>query len=207
MAGAMEWILEAQRKAAERESSDEDKKQAHKRYSDAVLNLSKAFALAASSDDAKVIRDEVGFFQAIRAALVKSVGTKKKTKDNDLAVQQIISRAVISTEIIDICKRLGWSHRISPYCPTSFLLKYRGWRKRTLALEALKKLINGEIKSKLSSRVVKTKAFSDRLAEAINRYHTNALTTAQVIEELIALAKEIRAEMELRAKMVCQKMK
>ena len=78
------------------------KKQAHKRYSDAVLNLSKAFALAASSDDAKAIRDEVGFFQAIRAALVKSVGTKKKTKDNDLAVQQIISRAVISTEIIDI---------------------------------------------------------------------------------------------------------
>ena len=72
--------------------------------------------------------------------------------------------------------------------------------KKNLALEALKKLINGEIKSKLSSRVVKTKAFSERLAESINRYHTNALTTAQVIEELIALAKEIRAEMEKRGK-------
>ncbi|MDB2479864.1 type I restriction endonuclease subunit R [Porticoccaceae bacterium] len=200
MAGAMEWILEAQRKAAERESSDEDKKQAHKRYSDAVLNLSKAFALAASSDDAKVIRDEVGFFQAIRAALVKSVGTKKKTKDNDLAVQQIISRAVISTEIIDILQAAGMQSQDISILSDEFLAEIQGMEKKNLALEALKKLINGEIKSKLSSRVVKTKAFSDRLAEAINRYHTNALTTAQVIEELIALAKEIRAEMELRGK-------
>ena len=200
MAGAMEWILEAQRKAAEHESSDEAKKQAHKRYSDAVLNLSKAFALAASSDDAKVIRDEVGFFQAIRAALVKSVGTKKKTKDNDLAVQQIISRAVISTEIIDILQAAGMESQDISILSDEFLAEIQGMEKKNLALEALKKLINGEIKSKLSSRVVKTKAFSDRLAESINRYHTNALTTAQVLEELIALAKEIRAEMELRGK-------
>jgi len=196
MAGAMEWILEAQRKAAEHESSDEAKKQAHKRYSDAVLNLSKAFALAASSDDAKVIRDEVGFFQAIRAALVKSVGTKKKTKDNDLAVQQIISRAVISTEIIDILQAAGMESQDISILSDEFLAEIQGMEKKNLALEALKKLINGEIKSKLSSRVVKTKAFSDRLAEAINRYHTNALTTAQVIEELIKLAKEIRSEIE-----------
>jgi len=196
MAGAMEWILESQRKAAERESSDEAKKQAHKRYSDAVLNLSKAFALAASSDDAKVIRDEVGFFQAIRAALVKSVGTKKKSKDNDLAVQQIISRAVISTEIIDILQAAGMESQDISILSDEFLAEIQGMEKKNLALEALKKLINGEIKSKLSSRVVKTKAFSDRLAEAINRYHTNALTTAQVIEELIKLAKEIRSEIE-----------
>ena len=200
MAGAMEWILEAQRKAAERESSTEAKKQAHRRYSDAVLNLSKAFALAASSDEAKVIRDEVGFFQAIRAALVKSVGTKKNTQDNDLAVQQIISRAVISTEIIDILQAAGMGSQDISILSDEFLAEIQGMEKKNLALEALKKLINGEIKSKLSSRVVKTKAFSDRLAEAINRYHTNALTTAQVIEELIALAKEIREEMELRGK-------
>ena len=72
----------------------------------------------------------------------------------------------------------------------------KGMEKKNLALEALKKLINGEIKSKLSSRVVKTKAFSKRLAEAINRYHNNALTTVQVIEELISLAKQIRTEIE-----------
>ena len=200
MAGAIEWILESQRKAAEKESSAEAKKQAHKRYSDAVLNLSKAFALAASSDDAKVIRDEVGFFQAIRAALVKSVGTKKKTEDIDLAVQQIISRAVISTEIIDILQAAGMQSQDISILSDEFLAELQGMEQKNLALEALKKLINGEIKSKLSSRVVKTKAFSVRLAEAINRYHTNALTTAQVIDELIALAKEIRAEMELRGK-------
>ena len=200
MAGAIEWILEAQRKAAEKESSAEAKKQAHKRYSDAVLNLSKAFALAASSDDAKVIRDEVGFFQAIRAALVKSVGTKKKTVDIDLAVQQIINRAVISTEIIDILQAAGMQSQDLSILSDEFLAELQGMEQKNLALEALKKLINGEIKSKLSSRVVKTKAFSVRLAEAINRYHTNALTTAQVIDELITLAKEIRAEMEQRGK-------
>ena len=200
MAGAMEWILEAQRKAAEKETSAEAKKQAHKRYSDAVLNLSKAFALAASSDDAKAIRDEVGFFQAIRAALVKSVGTKKKTEDDDLAVQQIISRAVISTEIIDILQAAGLESQDISILSDEFLAEVQGMEKKNLALEALKKLINGEIKSKLSSLVVKTKAFSERLAEAINRYHINALTTAQVIEELIALAKEIRAEIEQRGK-------
>ena len=200
MAGAMEWILEAQRKAAEKETSEDAKKQAHRRYSDAVLNLSKAFALAASNDEAKAIRDEVGFFQAIRAALVKSIGTKKKTKDDELAVQQIISRAVISTEIIDILQATGMESQNISILSDEFLAEIQRMEKKNLALEALKKLINGEIKSKLSSRVVKTKAFSERLAESINRYHTNALTTAQVIEELIALAKEIRAEMEKRGK-------
>ncbi len=132
MAGAMEWILEAQRKAAEKEPSAEAKKQAHKRYSDAVLNLSKAFALAASSDEAKAIRDEVGFFQAIRAALVKSIGIKKKTKDDDLAVQQIISRAVISTEIIDILQAAGMESQDISILSDDFLTEIQGMEKRTL---------------------------------------------------------------------------
>ena len=200
MAGAMEWILESQRKAAEKETDAKAKKQAHKRYSDAVLNLSRAFALAASSDEAKVIRDEVGFFQAIRAALVKSVGTNKKTKDDDFAVQQIINRAVESIEIIDILQATGIQVQDISILSDEFLVEVQGMGKKNLALEALKKLINGEIKSKLSSRVVKTKAFSERLAEAINRYHMNVLTTAQVLEELIVLAKEVRAEIEQRGK-------
>ena len=131
MAGAMEWILEAQRKAAEKEKSEDAKKQAHRRYSDAVLNLSKAFALAASSDEAKAIRDEVGFFQAIRAALVKSTGTKKKTKDDELAVQQIISRAVISTEIIDILEAAGMGLQDIAILSDEFLAEIQGMEKRT----------------------------------------------------------------------------
>ena len=129
MAGAMEWILEAQRKAAEKETSEDAKKQAHRRYSDAVLNLSKAFALAASSDEAKAIRDEVGFFQAIRAALVKSTGTKKKTKDDELAVQQIISRAVISTEIIDILEAAGMGLQDIAILSDEFLAEIQGMEK------------------------------------------------------------------------------
>ncbi|MBT6260214.1 MAG: DUF3387 domain-containing protein, partial [Rhodospirillaceae bacterium] len=196
MAGALEWVLGMQRKAAEKETKDEAKKLAHRRYSDAVLALSKAFALASSSDEAKVIRDEAGFFQAIRAALVKSTGSKKKTQDTDLAVQQIISRAVISTEIVDILQAAGIQSQDLSILSDEFLAEMQGMEKKNLALEALKKLINGEIKSKLSSRVVQTKTFSERLEAAMNRYHTNAMTTVQIIEELIALAKDIRAAME-----------
>lgn len=200
MAGALEWILESQRKAAERETTDEAKKEAHRRYSDAVLQLNQAFALSSSSDEAKAIRDEVGFFQAIRAALVKSTGTKKKAKDNDFAVQQIISRAIISTEIVDILEAAGIGSQDISILSDEFLAEIKGMDKKNLALEALRRLISGEIKSKMQSRVVKSKAFSERLKEAINRYHTNALTTAQVIEELIKLAKEIRTEMEQEGK-------
>jgi len=200
MAGALEWVLEMQRKAAEKETTDEAKKLAHRRYSDAVLALTKAFALASSSDEAKTIRDDVGFFQAIRAALVKSTGSKKKVKDADLAVQQIISRAVISTEIVDILEAAGLKSQDLSILSDEFLSEIQGMEKKNLALEALRKLINGEIKSKMKSRVVKTKAFSERLEAAMNRYHTNAMTTAQIIEELIKLAKDIRAEMEREGK-------
>ncbi|MDA9171301.1 type I restriction endonuclease subunit R [Alphaproteobacteria bacterium] len=196
MAGAMDWILEKQKEAAQKETTEKAKKQAHKRYSDNVLNLSKAFALSSSSDEAKEIRNEVAFFQVIRAALVKSSGTKTKTVDDDFAVQQIVDRAVISTEIIDILEAAGLKSQDISILSDEFLAEIQGMEKKNLALEALKKLINGEIKSKLSSRVVKTKAFSERLTEAINRYHTNALTTAQVMEELIRLAKEIRTNID-----------
>ena len=197
MAGALEWILEKQRQAAEKETTKEAKKLAHRRYADAVLALSKAFALAAASDEAKGIRDEVGFFQTIRVALVKSVGGGKKIRaDKELAVQQIISRAVISTEIVDIMQAAGIQAQDISILSDEFLAEVRGMEKKNLALEALRKLINGEIKARERSNVVKSKAFSERLEAAINRYHNNALTTVEVLEELIVLAKDIRAEME-----------
>ena len=115
-------------------------------------------------------------------------------------MQQIISRAVISTEIIDILQAAGMQSQDISILSDEFLAEIQGMEKKNLALEALKKIIDGEIKSKLSLRFVKTKTFSERLTQAINRDHTNELTTAQVIEELIALAKEIRAEMEQRGK-------
>src|SRR5262249_33742820 len=170
-------------------------KRAHRRYADAVVALSKAFALAAASDAARVVREEVGFFQAIRAALIKSVpgDGKKSTAERDLAIQQIVSRAVVSTDIVDIMKAAGLETPDISILSDQFLAEVRETDKKNLAIEALTKLINGDVRSQSKRNVTQARAFSERLEAAISRYHNNALTTAQVIEELIQLAKDIRA--------------
>ena len=194
LAGAIEWVLELQQCEAAKESTEEGKKRAHRRFNDAVLALSKAFALAAASDEARDIRDEVGFFQTVRAALAKSApGAGKTSAERDLAVQQIVSRAVISTEIVDILGAAGLETPDISILSDEFLAEVQGMEKKNLAMEALRKLINGEIRSQSRVNVVQTRAFSERLEEAIARYHTNAITTAEVIQELIELAKDIRA--------------
>jgi type I restriction enzyme R subunit len=195
MAGAIDWVLTLQQVDAAKETTEEGKKQAHRRYADAVLTLSKAFALAAASDEARKIREEVGFFQAIRAALVKSVpGDRKKSAvERELAIQQIVSRAVVSTEIVDIMKAAGLESPDISILSDEFLAEVRDSDKKNLAIEALKKLINGEVRSQSRRNVTQSKAFTERLEAAIVRYHANALTTAQVLEELIQLAKDIRA--------------
>ncbi|WP_138379469.1 type I restriction endonuclease subunit R [Luteithermobacter gelatinilyticus] len=194
LAGAMEWVLDMQHRAAAKETTNEGKKRAHRRFSDAVLALSKAYALAAASDEARDIRDEVGFFQTIRAALTKSApGASKTSAERDLAVQQIVSRAVISTEIVDILEAAGVETPDISILSDEFLAEVQGIEKKNLAMEALRKLINGEIRSQSRVSVVQTRAFSERLEDAIARYHSNAITTAEVIQELIKLAKDIRA--------------
>ena len=194
LAGAIEWVLEMQQREAARKSTEEGKKRAHRRFNDAVLVLSKAFALAAASDEAQEIRDEVGFFQTVRAALAKSApGAGKSSAERDLAVQQIVSRAVVSTEIVDILKAAGLETPDISILSDEFLAEVQGMEKKNLALEALRKLLNGEIRSQTRVNVVQARAFSERLEAAIARYHTNAITTTEVIQELINLAKDIRA--------------
>ena len=195
MAGAIDWVLTLQQSDAAKETTEDGKKRAHRRYADAVVALSKAYALAGASDEAQMIRDEVGFFQAIRAALVKSVpgDGKKSAAERELAIQQIVSRAVVSTEIVDIMKAAGLESPDISILSDDFLAEVRDSEKKNLAVEALKKLINGEVRSQAKRNVTQSKAFSERLEAAILRYHNNALTTAQVLEELIQLAKDIRA--------------
>ena len=194
LAGAIEWVLDMQQREASRESTEEGKKRAHRRFNDAVLALSKAFALAAASDEAREVRDEVGFFQTVRAALAKSApGAGKTSAERDLAVQQIVSRAVVSTEIVDILKAAGLETPDISILSDEFLAEVQGMEKKNLALEALRKLLNGEIRSQSRGNVVQARAFSERLEAAISRYHTNAITTTEVIQELINLAKDIRA--------------
>ncbi|WP_428564425.1 MAG: type I restriction endonuclease subunit R [Solidesulfovibrio sp. DCME] len=194
MAEALNWILERQHEAAAKETSNEAKKQAHRRFQDAVLALSKAFALAAASDAARDIRDEVAFFQTVRAALTKTgngAGGRTST-EREFAVQQIIDRAVASTEIVDILAAAGLATPDISILSEEFLADVQKMEKKNLALEALKKLLNDEIRSRSQTNVVEIKKFSERLEQAIARYHTNAVSTVEVIQELINLAKDIR---------------
>jgi type I restriction enzyme R subunit len=197
MAGAIEWILELQHNLSAKETDEAKKKLANRRYQDAVLALSKAYSLAGASDQAQSIREEVGFFQAIRSALYKSqVGSGQAQQDKDFAVQQLISRAVISTEIVDIFSATGLATPDISILSDEFLDELKGNERKNLSLEVLKKLLNDAIKSRSRSNITQTKAFTERLEAAVARYHSNAITTAEVIQELIELAKQIRAARE-----------
>ena len=194
MAGAIEWILDLQQRLASHESDEKKKKDEHRRYQDQVLALSKAFALSSASDEARLIRDEVGFFQAVRIALVKSAATSTTTRqDRELAIQQIVSRAVVSTEIVDILKAAGIRSPDISILSDEFLAEVQQMDRKNLALEALRKLLNDGIRSRSKTNLVQTRAFSERLEDAVARYHANAITTAEVLQELIVLAKDIRA--------------
>src|SRR4051794_32071464 len=149
-------------------ASVEDKKKAHRRYQDAVLELSKAYALAAASDEARAIRDEVGFFQAVRAALVKTTASGKLSeRARSFAVEQLLDRAVASAEIVDILKAAGLQSPDLSILSDEFLAEIQQMDRKNLALEALRKLLNGEIRSRSRSNVVETKSFSRRLEDAV----------------------------------------
>lgn len=194
LAEAIEWILTRQHEAAAKETSEDGKRRENRRYQDTVLALSKAFALASASDEARDIRDEVGFFQTVRAALVKSAdGAGKSVADREFAIQQILDRAVVSTEIVDILAAAGITTPDISILSDEFLAEVQQLEKKNLALEALRKLLNDEIRSRSNTNVVETKRFSERLEAAIARYHTNAISTVEVLQELIDLAKEVRA--------------
>ena len=193
LAGALDWVLEAQHRASLQETDDEAKKRAHRRFADAVLSLTKAYALAAATDAAKEVRDEVGFFQTVRAALVKVEGTGGASDaERAFAVQQLVNGAVASTEIIDLLAAAGLETPDISVLSDEFLAEVGTLDKKNLALEALRKLLGDEIRSRSRTNVVETKRFSERLSSAVNRYHTNAITTAEVIQELIRLARDIR---------------
>lgn len=194
LGGAIDWVLKWQESQAAKQMDVEDKKRAHRRYLDMVLELSKAYALASASDEARTIRDEVGFFQAIRAALAKTTATGKiSEKDRSFAVQQLVDRAVASSEIIDILRVAGIQSPDISILSDEFLMEVEKMEKKNLALEALKKLLNGEIVSRSKTNLVESRAFSNRLEEAVARYHAGAISAVEMLQELIALAKDMQA--------------
>jgi type I restriction enzyme R subunit len=194
VADAIEWILGKQHDAAARETSEDGKRRENRRYQDSVLALSKAFALASGSDEARAVRDEVAFFQTVCAALVKSADRNGQANaDREFAIQQILDRAVVSTEIVDVLAAAGIMTPDISILSDEFLAEVQQLERKNLACEALRKLLNDEIRSRSKTNVVETKRFSERLEIAIARYHTNAVSTVEVLQELIELAKEVRA--------------
>jgi len=164
------------------------------RYLRAVRELSQAFALSVPHEDALRIRDDVGFFQAVQAALAKRApGDARPGGDIDHAVRQIISRAVAPEGVMDIFAAAGLAKPDISILSDEFLAEVRGMPQRNLAVELLQKLLNGELAAKRRKNVVQARSFADMLEQTIRRYQNRAIEAAQVIEELIQLAKDMRA--------------
>jgi len=164
------------------------------RFLRAVTELSQAFALAVPHAESLRIRDDVGFFQAVRAVLAKSVfGERKADEDLDLAIRQIISRAIVSDEVVDIFAAAGLKKPDISILSDEFLADVRGMPQRNLAVELLQKLLKGEIKARGKRNLVQARSFADLLEQSVRKYQNRAIETAQVIEELIQLAKDMRA--------------
>ena len=159
----------------------------------AVNDLSQAFALAVPHEETFQIRDDVGFFQAVRAVLAKSSQGEQKTDEElDHAIRQIISKAVVSDEIVDIFAAAGLKKPDLSILSDEFLAEVRGMPQKNLAVELLRKLLSGEIKVRSRKNVVQAKSFAELLEQAVRKYQNRAIEAAQVIEEMIGLAKDMR---------------
>lgn len=157
-----------------------------------VTELSQAFALAVPRQEALDIRDDVAFFQAVRSALIKSTGGEKPVEDLDHAIKQIVSKAVAPDEVIDIFEAAGLPKPDISILDDEFLEEVRDLPQRNLAVELLQKLLNDEIKTRKRKNVVQARSFAEMLERSIRAYQNRSVQTATVIEELIALAKEMR---------------
>ena len=163
------------------------------RYVSTVRELSQAFALAVPHEETLRIRDDVGFFQAVQSVLSKSaIGESRTEEDMDHAVRQIISRAVASEGVMDIFAAAGLDKPDISVLSDEFLAEVQGMPHRNLAVELLQKLLKGEVSARRRKNVVQARSFAELLEQTLRRYQNRAIEAAQVIEELIQLAKDMR---------------
>ena len=163
------------------------------RYLRAVRELSQAFALAVPHESAMRIRDDVAFFQAVQAVLSKRApGDARPQEDLDHAVRQIISRAVTPEGVVDIFAAAGLAKPDISILSEEFLAEVHGMPQRNLAVELLQKLLKGELRNRIRQNVVQARSFAELLEQTIRRYQNRAIEAAQVIEELIELARDMR---------------
>lgn len=166
-----------------------------KRFADNALAMSKAFTLCCTLDEAKAVREEVAFLQAIKVLLTKrEISAKKKTdEERELAIRQIIGNAVVSGDVVDVFAAVGLDKPNIGLLDDEFLAEVRNLPEKNLAVELLERLLEGEIKSKFASNLAQEKKFSELLDSVIKRYQNRSIETAQVIEELIEMAKKFAA--------------
>ena len=159
----------------------------------AVRELSQVFALAVPHEEALSIRDDVAFFQAVQAALVKRAQSESKTDGElDFAIRRITSRAVVSEGVVDIFDAAGLEKPDISILSEKFLAEVRGMPRRNLAVETLQKLLRGELANRRRKNVVQARSFAEMLERTLHKYQNRAIEAAQVIEELIELAREMR---------------
>ena len=170
-------------------------KDGKKRFADTALAMSKAFTLCCTLDEAKAVREEVAFMQAVKVILTKrEISQQKRTDEQrELAIRQIIGSAVVSEEVVDVFDAVGLDKPNIGILDDDFLADVSNLPERNLAVELLERLLEGEIKSRFAGNLVQEKKFSELLANVIKRYQNRAIETAQVIEELIEMAKKFRA--------------
>ena len=163
------------------------------RYIRHVTALIKAFSLSVPHEKAMEIKEDVGFFQAIKSSIVKNTATEMKYhEDLDSAIKQILSKAIVSDRIVDIFAAAGLKNPDISILSDEFLEEVKGLPEKNLAFEALKKLLNDEIKIRMKKNIVQARSFREMLERTIRRYTNRTIEAAQVVEELIELAKKMR---------------
>ncbi|PSO42975.1 DEAD/DEAH box helicase [Candidatus Saccharibacteria bacterium QS_5_54_17] len=168
-----------------------------KRYAQSMLELNKAFGLVMPHEEAVAIREEVAFFQAVKARLEKvDSGGGPSDEDYRLAIKNIVDKAIAPQGVVDVFSAAGLEKPDLPILSDEFLAEIRGMERKNLAVEALDKLLNDEIKAKFSRNAIREKAFSEMLEEALTKYRNGTIEAAQMIEHLIELAKDMRQASE-----------
>jgi type I restriction enzyme R subunit len=164
-----------------------------KRYIDEVTALSRAFSIAIPHEQAMDLKDEISFYQAIKARLVKFdiTGIGKTDEEIETAIKQVIDQALVTEQVIDIFDAAGIKKPDISILSEEFLLEVQNMEHKNIALEVLKKLLNDEIKARLKKNLVQSKSLTEMLEDSIKKYHNKVITAAEVIEELIDLSKEI----------------
>jgi len=164
-----------------------------KRYIDEVTALSQAFAIAIPHEQALAVKDEIAFFQAVKARLAKfdSTGEGRTNEEIESTIRQVIDKALVSEQVIDVFDAAGIKKPDISILSEEFLLELKNKEHKNVALEVLRKILNDEIKARAKKNLVQSRSFMEMLQDAIKRYHAKVLTAAEVMDELIHISKEI----------------